>query len=362
MSTFGEQLKVSLWGESHGPSVGITIHQMPANVALDLYAIQAALKQRNPHYPWQKARHEDDELHVASGLFEGKTTGAPLTLYVLNQDHDSKSYTPNEIRPGHADYPAYIKTQGAFDYRGGGHYSGRLTAPLIILGDIARQLLLHKKVRVFSQVKQIHHLKTTGFDLNNLNDALFESLQQSDFPVQNKDHEHAFKAHIEDIYQEGDSVGGVIETAIELSEVGVGEPFFDSVESLLSHLMFAIPGVKGILFGSGLALAQTKGSEQTDTPLYKEDSVTYETHHNGGVIGGLSQGTPIHFETVIKASASIKKLLPSINLRQKTNTISKLKGSYDPCIVPRALWVVNALSYYAVLELLIRKEGFHWLT
>lgn len=362
MSTFGEQLKVSLWGESHGPSVGITIHQMPANIALDLDAIQAALKQRNPQYAWLKARHEADILHVASGLFQGKTTGAPLTLYVANEAHDSSRYTNDVIRPGHADYPAFIKTGGSFDYRGGGHYSGRLTAPLIMLGDIARQLLSQKSVRVFSQVKQIHQLHTQAFDLNNLTDNLYETLQRSDFPVSIKEDETRFKALIEEVYHEGDSVGGIIETAIDLPEIGVGEPFFDSVESILSHLMFAIPGVKGLLFGSGLDLASTKGSEQTDTPVYQDGQVHYQTHHNGGVVGGLSQGTPAHFHTVIKASSSIKKLLPSINLRSQTNTILKLKGSYDPCIVPRALWVVNALSYYAVLELLLRKEGFHWLT
>lgn len=362
MSTFGERLKVSLWGESHGPSVGITLHQMPANVALDLLAIQDALKQRNPQYPWIKERHEADVLHVASGLFQGKTTGAPLTLYVMNEAHDSSRYSPDALRPGHADYPAYVRSQGSFDYRGGGHYSGRLTAPLIILGDIARQLLANKSIRVFSQVKQIHHLSVPGFDLNNLTDDLFKRLQESDFPVSNPEDEARYKHYIETVYDEGDSVGGLIETAIELPEIGVGEPFFDSVESILSHLMFAIPGVKGMLFGSGLNLAQTKGSEQTDTPLYQEGRILYHTHHNGGVVGGLSKGTPIHFHTVIKASSSIKKLLPSINLKSQTNTILKLKGSYDPCIVPRALWVVNALSYYAVLELLLRKEGFHWLT
>ena len=361
MSTFGETLKVSLWGESHGPAVGITIHQMPANIALDLDAIQAALNARNPQYRWHKTRHEDDHLQVMSGLFQGKTTGAPLTLYVANKAHDSSSYQAGDIRPGHVDYPAFIRTKGAYDFRGGGHHSGRLTAPLIILGDIARQLLIKKDVKVYSQIKQIHQLHTTPLDLNRLDDVVFEQLQKSDFPVAKHADEARFKAHIERIYDEGDSVGGVIETAIKLGDVGVGEPFFDSVESILSHLMFSIPGVKGVLFGSGLELANTKGSEQSDIPRFQDGVVSYDTHHNGGVIGGLSQGTPIHFHTVIKAASSIKKLIPSVNLNLKTNTMSKLKGSYDPCIVPRALFVVNALSYYAVLEMVLRKEGFHWL-
>ncbi len=360
MSTFGTVIKVSLFGESHGETIGLTIHNLPANKPIDLKSIQNALDKRKPTASYHTKRQESDQFKVLSGLKDMKTTGAPFTAVIDNNDTDPSNYKDGVIRPGHADFPAFIKSEGTYDYRGGGHFSGRLTAPLIILGDIARQLLSNVSILVASHIYKIHTLQAQSFYDSSINIETLKTLQNSDFPTLNTKDKSQFINHIKAIQKEQDSVGGVVETIILNAPIGLGEPFFDSFESLLGHLLYAIPAVKGVEFGRGFALTDMKGSEAND-PLTIEASQTQFTKNDmGGLLGGLSTGQPILFKTAIKPTPSISKPQKSINIKTKETLDLTIEGRHDPCIVPRALHVINALSYYTLLELVMRKEAKTW--
>ncbi|MFU8785818.1 MAG: chorismate synthase [Candidatus Izemoplasmataceae bacterium] len=359
MSTFGEIIKISLFGESHGSELGITIHGLPANKTLNLSSIEHALSLRRPQFSFTTSRIEDDDFRIVSGFHNQKTTGMPLTIIVANTDVDSSSYEYNPFRPGHADYPAFIKYGGANDTRGGGHFSGRLTAPLIILGDIARQYLEDYGVKVFSHVRSIHSIEGESVSNLTLSPKFIETLQNSAFPVLNSDLKTQFTKKIEAIKLDSDSVGGIIETVVLNPPIGLGEPFFDSLESILCHLLFSIPSVKGVSFGKGFELAKMTAKEANDPIRVIDGTVNFSKNDMGGVLGGLSTGQSIIFNTAIKPTPTIASSQDTIT-RDNKNITYAFKGRHDSCIVPRALHVVNALTAYTIFELLLRKEATLW--
>ncbi len=361
MSTFGTCIPISLFGESHGKAIGITLHGLPGNIPLNLDEIQNALERRKPRFTFLTHRVETDAFTILSGFKNGVTTGSPLTITLENKDIRPEDYKNPIARPGHSDYPAYIKHQGSNDLSGGGHFSGRLTAPLVILGDIARQILAPLHIDVVSTIRSIHEHLGEEFDDKSFTKETIKRLLNSDFPTINLNDQEKFIKTIENAKNNGDSVGGTIQTAILNLPIGLGEPFFDSFESILSHLLFSVPSVKGLSFGKGFELSKLYGSQSNDPLTSTSNTVTFTSNNMGGVLGGLSTGQPLIYTTAIKPTPSITLPQETIHLETKKPLTYALQGRHDTCIVPRALTVINALSYYTTLELLIRKEGWHWL-
>lgn len=362
MSTFGTHINVSIFGESHGPGVGITIHNLPAGFPLDLDKIVDALDRRRSKHAYSTARREKDAFEILSGTLDGKTTGAPLTFYIPNSDVKSAPYTKGRVRPGHADFAAYHKTGGNFDQRGGGHFSGRMTATLVILGEVSRQMLEKKKALVVSHLLSIYTKNDPSVYDRPLDEATIQRLLDSEFPVIDPDNEKLFKDTILAAKEDKDSVGGVVETVIYHDAVGAGEPFFDSFESILSHLLYSVPAVKGVSFGRGFDITRMHGSESND-PVVMDDNghPTFTKNDMGGILGGIASGEPIIFKTAIKPTSSIGKKQNTVNLKENEGVSVESGKRHDPCIVPRALPVINAVAYFALLELTLRNEGTSWM-
>lgn len=361
MSSFGQTIHINLFGESHGKAIGIVINNLPAGITLDESKIQEALYKRRPKSDISTSRQEKDQYEIISGYFNEKTTGTPLTIIIPNTDTRSKDYHPEVLRPSHADYTAKMKYRDSNDYRGSGHFSGRITTPIVILGAIADQLLEKKGIFVSSHISSIKDLHDTKFTEITLNDSLIKTLNFSDFPVI----DNTIKSRYEDTIKQAkinkDSVGGTIETAIIGMSPGYGSPFFESIESTLSHLIFSVPGVKGIEFGKGFDITTLFGSEANDPFILENGEIKTLSNNSGGIQGGISNGMPIIFKTAIKPTSSIGKPQRTINIAEMKETLLELEGRHDPCIVHRAIHVINALTSYAVLEIITRSEGTSWI-
>ena len=362
MSTIGKNIIINLFGESHGKAIGITINNLPAGIEIDFKQIDHELLKRRPKSNLSTPRQEQDNYEVLSGLFNGKTTGTPLTFIIYNKDTKSKDYTPEILRPSHADYTAHIKYDGFQDYRGGGHFSGRITAPIMILGSICMQILAQKGIEIGSHILSIKDKKEQSFlDLEPSKDTL-KTLKQSDFPTLEDSSKLTFSKIIENARDDKDSVGGVTETCILGIQPGYGDPFFDSIESTLSHLLFSIPAVKGVSFGKGFDITSLKGSESNDSIIMENGSIKTSTNNSGGIQGGISNGMPIVFKVAIKPTASIAKTQDTININTLEPVKLNIKGRHDPCIVHRVIHVINAITAYGILETIVRKEGTSWIT
>lgn len=361
MSTFGKNIIINLFGESHQEEIGIVINNLPAGLLIDFDLIDKELLKRRPKSEISTNRVESDQYKVISGLFNNKTTGAPLTFIIKNKDIISKDYNPDLLRPSHSDYTAYMKYNAFNDYRGSGHFSGRLTAPLVILGAISRQILLSKNIKVASHILSIKDRYEESFLDIDISYDLLDKLLSSDFPVLDNKKENEFKNVILEVKNKQDSVGGVIETCILGLDPGYGEPFFDSVESIISHLIFSIPGIKGISFGSGFDISKMEGSKANDSFTIKDNKVVTTSNNSGGILGGITNGMPVVFKTAVKPTSSIGKKQDTVNIKTMTNETISLKGRHDPAIIHRVIHVVNALTNYAVLELVIRNEGYKWI-
>ncbi|MFK5883787.1 MAG: chorismate synthase [Candidatus Izemoplasma sp.] len=361
MSTFGKSIEVSLFGESHGDSIGITIHNLPSGILLDLDEIANELLKRRPKSKLSTPRQEKDTFKFLSGLFNGRTTGSPLTVVIENKDTKSKDYSQAVLRPSHADFTSHIKYNSYNDYRGSGHFSGRITAPLMILGAISKQLLKTKNISVISHISSIKDKYDDSFPQLSISDEIVKKLICSDFPVINDEIKSVFEEVILNAKNNNDSVGGTIETAIINLSPGLGEPFFDSMESIISHLIFSIPAVKGIEFGKGFDITQLFGSEANDSFIMDNGSIKTKTNNSGGIQGGITNGMPIIFKTAIKPTASIGKPQQTVNIETLEEVTLELVGRHDPSIVHRVVHVINAITNYAVLEMITRKEGFNWI-
>jgi len=361
MSTFGKAIPVNLFGESHGKAIGITINNLPGGIELDLDRIHNELFKRRPKSNLSTPRREQDELTFLSGYFEGKTTGTPLTIVINNLDTRSRDYTPNILRPSHADYTSHMKYNQSQDYRGGGHFSGRLTTPIVILGAIASQILEQKGIIIASHINSIKDQNDLSFSDFNPTSEDLKKLLQSDFPLINEDNKTLFEEVILNAKANKNSVGGTIETCILNVPVGYGDPFFDSIESILAHLLFSVPAIKGVEFGKGFDITKLFGSEANDSFTVENGNITTKTNNSGGIQGGISNGMPITFKVAVKPTASIGVPQETVDIESMTPTVLELKGRHDPCIVHRVVHVINAITAYGILEVMTRKEGHSWI-
>lgn len=363
-STFGKNFTVSIFGESHGPAIGVVIDGLQAGLPLDLAYIRSQLDKRRAVGALSTARQEADEFEIVSGFFNGHTTGTPLCLLIANQSTRSRDYeeTKNLLRPGHADYTAFAKYQGWQDYRGGGHFSGRLTAPLVAAGAVCRQILASHGIIIGS-----HLAKCAGIADASLPEepaallAALQKLNELDFAVLDAAQGQAMQEAILAAKAQADSVGGVIETAVCGMPTGVGEPFFNSLESVLAHLLFSVPAVKGVEFGAGFALADMRGSQAND-PLRIDDSgrIYTTSNNNGGINGGISNGMPIVFRTAVKPTPSIYQPQQTVDFAARANAELQIQGRHDPAIVHRARVVIDAVVAIGLVDLFCEAYGTNW--
>ena len=351
-NVFGDKLKISIFGESHGEAIGVVIDGLPSGIQLDMGAINAEMARRAPgNSALATPRKEPDDVKIVSGFFNGFTTGTPLCGMIYNTNTRSTDYNNNSPRPGHADFTGSVKYNGFEDFRGGGHFSGRITAPLTFAGAVAKQILALSGIVVGSHIQNIAGTQDDRF--TTITESLLQDLHKKDFPLLNQTKETEMCQKILDAKTEGDSVGGVIECAVVGVPAGLGNPFFDSVESKISQMMFSIPAVKGIEFGAGFEFAQMKGSESNDPFTISGNKITTTTNHNGGINGGISNGMPIVFRLAVKATPSISKEQQTVDFSTNSQTTIKVHGRHDPCIVVRAVPVAEAGLAICVLDCLL---------
>lgn len=360
-NTFGNSISLTVFGESHGKAVGAVLDGLPAGLPVEEAVIREALSLRRPFGDISTARREPDDFEILSGVFGGKTCGTPLCIVIKNEDVNSASYEKNAglARPGHADYTAHIKYGGFEDYRGGGHFSGRVTAGIVAVCAVLRSALLAKGIRIGSHIAEIAGVSDESFSLSDENalGACLDSLSKAAFPVISEAAGEEMKKRILLAKEEKDSVGGILETCVTGLAAGVGEPFFDSLESELAHAIFSVGGVKGIEFGDGFALARMRGSEANDAMRYENGKVSVLSHHAGGIYGGISAGTPILFRTAIKPTPSIGKKQETIDFHNTCNAELENTGRHDPCIVHRTRAVVEALTAFVLFDALAESFG-----
>ena len=348
MSQYGEHLRLTIFGQSHAPAIGMTLEGLPAGEAIDMEALQAFLKRRAPgQNAWSTPRKEADAPEFLSGLVENVTCGAPLTAIIRNTNTRSGDYAGLSVvpRPGHADFTAAVKYGGHADFAGGGAFSGRLTAPLCIAGGICLQLLRRRGITVISRIAAIGGVTDTA--------PLTASTAGKPFPVVEDAAGEAIRAAIAAAKAEGDSVGGIIECAVLGLPVGLGGPLFDGMEGKIASIIFGIPAVKGIEFGAGFAAAALRGSENNDAFTVENGTVKTVTNHCGGILGGITNGMPLTFRTAFKPTPSIAKEQQSVNLTSLTPETLRVQGRHDPCIVPRAVPCVEAAAAVAVYDALL---------
>lgn len=352
-SMWGNNIKISIFGESHGSGIGVVIDNLPSGIALDWNEIRHHMKRRAPgRNEWSTPRKEDDAFSVLSGYYNGYTTGTPLSMVIYGKDKRSSDYDDfiNLPRPGHADYTGRIRYNGFEDHRGGGHFSGRLTAPLVLAGSIARQILAQKGVVIGAHIQRIAKIDDKPFDMVNVDDIMLLDLIDKDFAVIDNEIGDKMIDAIFDAMDEDDSVGGVIEAAAISLPAGIGSPMFDGVESKVASMLFAIPAVKGVEFGSGFDISDMRGSEANDEFIINHKGVTTETNNNGGLLGGITNSMPVIVRVAIKPTPSIGKEQNTINVKNGMPQTIKVEGRHDPCIVPRAVPVVESALALALLD------------
>ncbi|MGI0147923.1 MAG: chorismate synthase [Thermoplasmata archaeon] len=352
MNTFGTRYRTTIFGTSHGPFVGCTIEGLRAGTRIDEAFVQVQLDRRRPGQSLLVSqRKEEDRVEFSGGLRDGVATGEPIVAIIRNEDVRSESYAKvgRVPRPGHGDFTAIMKYGGKSDLRGGGQLSGRMTAPLVVSGAIARALLVSKGIRFFAHAVQIGRVAAGAVTPEEIETHVDRT------PVRCADLDAADKmiAEIEAARRDRDSIGGIIEGIVTGLPAGVGEPFFDSVESALSHLFFSIPAVKGVDFGAGFRAASMRGSEHNDPFIVEGGRVATATNHAGGILGGITSGMPVTFRVAVKPTASIPKPQRSVDLGTTTPTEVVVTGRHDPCIVPRAVPVVENAAAMAVLDLML---------
>lgn len=357
-SQFGKLFRISLYGESHGDSVGCIIEGLPPDLALNYGLIRTRLDQRKPDVSGlTTSRYETDEYEILSGIYKDKTTGTPMSVRFVNKDRRSSDYLESDkiYRPGHADYTGFIKYNGANDPRGGGHFSGRLTAPIVFAGAIAEQILKSKGIEVISQLIAVGSLQ--GTSLEAMDETTIRLIDQLKYAI-HPDYLEQFLDEIRKTGKIGDSIGGIVETVVSGIQAGIGEPFFDSLESTLAHVLFSIPGVKGVSFGDGFGLSRMNGSEANDRYLKNsEGAVITATNRSGGISGGISNGMPIKFECAVKPTPSIAMPQETLDFESSETVVLEIKGRHDPCVALRAVHVVRAMAAIAICDQIFISRG-----
>ena len=353
---FGNSITVTLFGESHGDMIGAVLDGLAPGIAVDYAYIEKKLAQRRPRGAISTSRREPDKYRIVSGVYEGYTTGTPLTILIENTNTKSSDYSEllRKPRPSHADYTAGVKYHGFQDARGGGHFSGRITAALVAAGAILSSALEKKDIKIGTHISSLGGVSDRPFgDISADADMLAELC----FPVLSEESSRAMTELIEAIAKEGDSIGGILETAVIGLPAGLGEPWFDSVESRLSHIVFSVPGIKGVEFGSGFGFANLCGSEANDAFRTLDGRVVTATNHNGGINGGITNGMPVIMRSAVKPTPSIFKEQDTVDLGKMENTTLEIKGRHDPAIIHRARAVVDAVVAIAIADMIAERYG-----
>lgn len=353
-NTFGQSVAVTLFGESHGEYIGAVLDGLAPGLHIDEDFIRHQLSLRRPEGKISTSRVETDEFRIVSGVFEGKTTGTPLCILIPNTNTRSGDYNRNIPRPGHADYAAECKYHGYQDHRGGGHFSGRITAALVAAGAIAISALRQNGILIGTHISRISDICDRSF---NSYESDIETLADLSFPVLDHERANLMRSCIENVASEGDSVGGILETAVIGLPAGVGEPWFDTVEGVLSHVLFSIPGIKGVEFGDGFAMTRMRGSQANDGLRMQNGRVITTTNHNGGINGGITNGMPVIFRCAVKPTPSIFCEQESVDLVGKQNATLVLQGRHDPAIIHRARVVVDSVAALVICDLMAQRFG-----
>lgn len=354
-STYGEKIKISVFGESHGNGIGVVIDGLPSGIKIDMNKVLLQMARRAPGKDKTATpRLEKDFPNVLSGMLNDTLTGAPLCAVIENTNTRSQDYG-NLLscpRPGHSDYAAFVRYNAANDIRGGGHFSGRLTAPLVFAGSICRQILEQKGIKIAAHISSIGSVNDEAFNPVEIDDELINRLNSTTFSVINESIEEKMRAEVESARINLDSVGGTIECAVTGVEAGFGDPMFDGVEGVIAKAIFGVPAVKGIEFGKGFELAKMHGSQSNDPFRFKNGKVITETNNMGGILGGITNGMPIVFKAAIKPTPSISQKQKTVDLQKKENAELEVHGRHDPCIVVRAVPVIEAVTAIAMMNII----------
>ena len=358
-NSFGNNITVTLFGESHGEMIGAVLDGMPAGIPINEDHVSQRMLQRKAYAKISTTRKEADLPQIVSGVFAGYTTGTPITVLIKNSNTNSSDY--NEImnlpRPSHADYTAVAKYGEHRDYRGGGHFSGRLTAPLVAVGAIVESMLMEKGIEIGTHIKVLGGISDTEFD--NVQQDI-KLLFGKRFPTLSEESEKAMVNLIESVAMDGDSIGGILETAIIGVPAGIGEPWFDTLEGELAHAIFSIPAVKGVEFGCGFGFANLRGSVANDAFITDGEKIFTKTNNNGGINGGISNGMPIILRAAVKPTPSIFKEQATVDLQKMENTTLTIKGRHDPAIIHRARPVIDAVCAIVIADMIATKYGTDW--
>lgn len=354
-STYGDKIKISVFGESHGNGIGVVIDGLPAGVKIDMDKVLVQMARRAPGKDKTATpRLEKDFPNVLSGMLDGTLTGAPLCAVIQNTNTRSGDYS-NLLscpRPGHSDYAAFVKYNGANDIKGGGHFSGRITAPIVFAGAICRQILEQKGIKIAAHIASIGNVDDVSFNPVEIEDELIEELNLSAFALIDDSAEQKMRDEVEKARTSLDSVGGTIECAVTGIEAGFGDPMFDGVEGVIAKAVFGVPAIKGIEFGKGFELSKMRGSQSNDPFRYKDGKVVTETNNMGGILGGITNGMPVIFRAAVKPTPSISQKQKTVDLQKKENAELEIHGRHDPCIVPRAVPVIEAVTALAIINIM----------
>ncbi len=350
-SMWGNKVRISLYGESHSTGIGVVIDGLPAGEPIDLDRVREHMKRRAPgQEAWATPRKEKDEFEILSGFYQGKTTGTPLAAEIRNTDTRSGDYAQLSVkpRPGHADLTGLARYNGANDPRGGGHFSARIMAPLTFAGAVAMQILESRGVQIRGHIYEIAGIRDIPYDMMTIPD----SVAGKRLPVLSDEQGVAMAKAIEAARMDTDSVGGIVECLAAGFPAGLGRPIFDNIESRLASILFGIPALKGVEFGRGFEVARARGSENNDHPRITEEGIRLTTNHGGGIEGGISNGMPIVVRCAFKPTSSILKEQDTINLETMQNDKLILTGRHDPCVVPRAVPIVESAMAIALLDIM----------
>ena len=359
-NTFGNNVQITLFGESHGEAIGAVIDGLAAGIEVDPEFIGSQLSLRRPVGKISTPRVETDEFKILSGVYEGRTTGTSICIVIPNQNTHSADYGEirYKMRPSHADFTANRKYHGFEDFRGGGHFSGRITAALVSAGAICIDALRKKGILIGTHISSVADVKDRNFE--NLTEDI-TAVNNMEFAVLDPGKAEKMQERIIEARKQGDSVGGVLETAVLGLPTGIGEPWFDSVEGMLSHGLFSIPAVKGVEFGAGFGITEMKGSKANDSFKYENGKIVTETNNNGGINGGITNGMPIIFRVAVKPTPTISKEQNTVDIKNNVNTVLKAVGRHDPCIVHRARVVVDSITAIVLCDLMSGAFGTDWM-
>lgn len=363
-NTFGTSVAVTIFGESHGAAVGAVVDGLAPGIKIDEDFIRTRLELRKPYGSISTPRREKDDFQIVSGVFEGKTTGTPVCILIPNTSQNSKDYEADRplARPGHADYTAYVKYHGHEDYRGGGHFSGRVTAALVAAGAIWLSALSAKGIEIGTHISRLGGISDSEFSTDEAElVSEIKALNGKRFAVLDEQKAETMQEVIKEAAADGDSIGGVLETAVTGLPAGVGEPWFDTLEGVLSHALFSIPGIKGVQFGGGFDLVDARGSEYNDAFRMESGRVVSKTNNNGGINGGISNGMPILFRCAVKPTPSIHIAQETVDFVKKEDAKIETGGRHDPAIIHRARAVVDSVAALALIDQLALRYGTDWL-